>query len=218
MADCLVSLSEQAFFTIATAALEAYRVDHSAALDGSAIKLETFGYLWGHVSSTSMNEVVYRISQASVSTAAHRTGESVTAREDSYELKNTFVESFFPELKFLGDFHSHPYSMEQDSVRTELDLERNGLYRFSPADFRSVKAQQDDSKDYRVGLVVTVFEREDPITRSNKYLDEQSCIRFQYDSMTIWIKAYVWAGNDHRRKADKMLTLICPSVGFNLQM
>ncbi|NWC69903.1 hypothetical protein HX873_18595 [Pseudomonas sp. P7758] len=151
MSNCLVSLSEQAFFTIATSALEAYRVDHSADLDGTGIKLETFGYLWGHLSSTSMNETVYRISQANVSTAAHRTGDSVTARDDAYTLKNTFVESFFPELRFLGDFHSHPYSQERDAVRTELDLERNEFYRFSTADMRSAKAQQDACKDYRVG-------------------------------------------------------------------
>ncbi|NWA88149.1 hypothetical protein HX807_06005 [Pseudomonas sp. D8002] len=218
MSNCLVSLSEQAFFTIATSALEAYRVDHSADLDGTGIKLETFGYLWGHLSSTSMNETVYRISQANVSTAAHRTGDSVTARDDAYTLKNTFVESFFPELRFLGDFHSHPYSQERDAVRTELDLERNEFYRFSTADMRSAKAQQDACKDYRVGLVITVFEREEQVARSNMYLDDQSCIRFQYDSMTIWIKAYVWAGDDYRRKADKMVTLICPPAGFSLQV
>lgn len=215
MSTCIVSLSEQAFFTIITAALEAYRIDHSPELDGSGVELETFGYLWGHESHTNRDELVFRIAQASVSTSAQRTNDSVTVHGDFYELKESFVEEFFPELGFLGDFHSHPYS-ERDKVRTELELERNGLYQFSPADFRSARNHQDQGRNYRVGLVVTVFERESDIVRSSKYLDDFSAIRFQYDKMTLWVKAYVWAGPEYRRKADKMVRLVCPSVGFSL--
>lgn len=216
MATCLISLSEQAFFTVVTAALEAYRLDHSPELDGSGVELETFGYLWGHQGSTSSGEQVYRIAQASVSTSAQRLNGTVSVNEGFHALKNAFVEAYFPEMKFLGDFHSHPYSTGRDGVHTELDLERNRLYQFSTPDFDNAKAMQREGRDYRVGLVVTVFERETPVRRSSKYLDESSCIRFQYDDMTIWLKAYAWVGDGYRRKTDRKVTLVCPSVGFSL--
>ena len=117
----------------------------------------------------------------------------------------------------MGDYHSHPYSHEDDEIKTELELERGHLYRFSEGDFRSVKSLQDKALDYRVGLVATVFERERKVKRSLKKVDGESCIRFQYLNMTIWLKAYVWTSDDndnYRRKADKMVRLVCPSLNL----
>jgi hypothetical protein len=127
-----------------------------------------------------------------------------------------FIALFYPELSFLGDYHSHPYTTPIDGIKTELDLERKECYRFSSADFNSVNYQQEIERDYRVGLVVTVYERDEGIPRSSKHIDGNSCTRFQCQNMTIWIKAYVWAGDDYRRKADKMVHLICPNLGFNV--
>jgi hypothetical protein len=196
MTDCFVSLSEQAFFTIVTSALEAYRVDHSELSDGAAIRLETFGHLWGYENQASDGVAVYRVVLADVSTAAFMANDCVRPKELAKQLKAQFVDTFFPELMFIGDFHSHPYSLEEDEVKTELDLERKQLY--------------------RIGLVATVYERERKISRSSTYVDVQSCIRFQYENLTVWIKAYVWFGDDYRRKSDKMVGLICPNLGFGL--
>ncbi len=120
-----------------------------------------------------------------------------------------------------GDYHSHPYSHENDEIKTELELERGHYYRFSDADFRSVKALQDDALDYRVGLVATVFERERKVKRTLKKLDGESCIRFQYLNMTIWLKAYVWTSDEnmnYRRKADKMVRLVLSEFEFTGRM
>ena len=216
MLNSVVSISEQAFFTIVTAALEAYKVDHSKLEDGSEIRLETFGNLWGHESSTSGGSDIYHITSADVSTSASREQHSVLPKDEAYDLKSQFVEYFFPELQYLGDYHSHPYSLE-NNVRTELDLERQELYHFSPADFKAVKYEQEQGKNYRVGLVVTVFERDERVGRKDTWMDDSSCVRFQYDNLTIWIKTYVWSGDDYRRRADKKVTLVCPAVGFALR-
>jgi len=64
-----------------------------------------------------------------------------------------FIALFYPELSFLGDYHSHPYTTPIDGIKTELDLERKECYRFSSADFNSVNYQQEIERDYRVGLV-----------------------------------------------------------------
>lgn len=216
MSNSVVSISEQAFFTIVTAALEAYKVDHSKLEDGSEIRLETFGNLWGHESFTKSGSDIYHISSADVSTSASREQNRVLPKDEAYALKSQFVEYFFPELKYLGDYHSHPYSLE-NNVRTELDLERHELYHFSPGDFKAVKYEQEQGKNYRVGLVVTVFERDEKVGRKDTWMDDSSCVRFQYDNVTIWIKAYVWSGDDYRRRADKKVTLVCPAVGFALR-
>lgn len=216
MSNSVVSISKQAFFTIVTAALEAYKVDHSKLEDGSEIRLETFGNLWGHESCTKSGSVIYHISSADVSTSASREQHSVSPKDEAYDLKSQFVEYFFPELQYLGDYHSHPYSLE-NNVKTELDLERQELYHFSPGDFKAAKYEQEQGKNYRVGIVVTVFERDDKVDRKDTWMDDTSCVRFQYDNVTIWIKGYVWSGDDYRRRADKKVTLVCPAVGFALR-
>ncbi|QQO82125.1 hypothetical protein [Shewanella algae] len=216
MDDTIVSLSEQAFFTIVTAALEAYKVDHSKLEDGSEVRLETFGNLWGH--STKHNRsVVYHVSYADVSTSASREKVEVTPNDQAYNLKKEFVDYFFPEMSHLGDYHSHPYSVE-DGIKSELKLERDGFHKFSPGDFKAVRAEHKKKRDYRVGIVVTVFERDDEnfIARKVQWIDKTSCVRFQYNKMTIWIKAYVWAGDEKRKRADKKVSIVCPTIGLPL--
>ncbi len=217
MSNSIVSLSENAFFTIVTAALEAFQVDHSKLDDGSELHLETFGNLWGHETPLANNGMIYHVSNADVSTSASREKMSVSPKDEAYTLKSNFMSYFFPELKFLGDYHSHPYSVGYDGVLTELEVERKELHHFSPGDFSSVKYQQEIKRDYRVGLVVTVYQREDPTKRADQWIDDLSCIRFQYDNLTLWIKAYVWAGDDYRKRADKKVNLICPALGFALR-
>ena len=73
MSICIVSLSDQSFFTIVTAALEAYKVDHAKHDSGDSEKyLETFGNLWGYRSEDTAGKKVFRVVMADVSTAAER--------------------------------------------------------------------------------------------------------------------------------------------------
>lgn len=218
MIDSVVSISEQAFFSIVTSALEAYKLEHVLNGGDSAARVETFGHLWGYYQPLIGRDMIYRVVLADTSTAVERDQSSVAFTDEAQELKQGFIDTFFPEVCYLGDYHSHPYSYEDDEIKTELELERRHLYRFSEGDFRSVKSLQDKSLDYRVGLVATVFERERKVNRSLKRLDGESCIRFQYLSMTIWLKAYVWTSDDNynfRRKADKMVRLVCPSLNLS---
>ena len=217
MIDSVVSISEQAFFSIVTSALEAYKLEHVLTCGDSAAGVETFGHLWGYCQPLIGRNMMHRVVWADTSTAVERDQGSVSYTDEAQELKQGFIDTFFPEVCYLGDYHSHPYSHEDDEIKTELELERGHLYRFSEGDFRSVKSLQDKALDYRVGLVATVFERERKVKRSLKKLDGESCIRFQYLNMTIWLKAYVWTSDDndnYRRKADKMVRLMCPSLNL----
>lgn len=220
MSRCLVSLSEQVFFTVVTSALEAFNLDHVIkAKDEKQNQVETYGHLWGYVTKSGLGESVYRIVMADTSTAAERDTGSTTPAPGSYEAKQQFVDAFFPEIGFIGDYHSHPYAEEKERIKTELEIERGEFHRFSRADFVDAKYQQEElGRNYRIGLVATVYERNAPVQRQSKHLDEGSCIRFQYEDHTIWLKAYVWSGKDYRRKSDKMVHLICPNLGFNAEL
>lgn len=217
MVDSIVSISEQAFFSIVTSALEAYKVEHVLANGDFAARVETFGNLWGYAQNTIGASMLYRVVWADTSTSVERDQGSISYTDEAQELKQSFIDTFFPEVNYLGDYHSHPYSCNEDGIKTELELERAHYYRFSVADFRSVKGQQEKGLDYRVGLVATVFERDRKVKRSLKKLDKESGLRFQFDGMTIWLKAYVWTEDDnmnYRRKADKMVRLTCPSLNL----
>lgn len=216
MKDCLVSVSDHVFFNVVTSALEAYKLGH-ATDDGFHPHVETFGHLWGYATKDALRlATIYRLVWADTSTAVKRSKDSVTFDDEAYQLKESFVDSFFPEVTYMGDFHSHPYSLEDDGIKTELELERGGYYQFSKADFDSVRQLQNDGANYRVGLVATVYSRDKKVSRTTAWIDDESCLRFQYDGLTIWLKAYVWSGDaldGFRRKADKMVRLICPAVG-----
>lgn len=219
MGKCLVSISEQAFFSIITSALEAYKVEHGMNAGGSSAYVETFGHLWGYKKIDELSgDGLYRVVWADTSTAVDRHRDSIAPKDAAQELKQDFVDVFFPEVSYLGDFHSHPYSLLLDGVSTELEVEKKGLYKFSDSDFKSVKYLQDEAfLSYQVGLVVTVFEREQQVKRSFKLLDGASCLRFQYKNLTIWIKSYVWDGDldsGYRRKADRMVRLKCQGLIF----
>lgn len=66
-------------------------------------------------------------------------------------------------------------------------------------------------------MVVTVFGRDEKVERKDAWMDDSSCVRCQYNNVTIWIKAYVWSGEDYRRRTDKKVSIVCPVLGFALR-
>ncbi len=212
----IVSISDQAFFTIITSALEAYRVSHPEDDDDGEnhIPIETYGNIWGYQAKTKRNEIVFRAVLADIDTSAVRTPNSVRPQQKAFDIKEEFVDKFMPEIEYLGDFHSHPYDFENDKVNNVLELERKKLFCFSHGDFKHVKYLQEE-RNYRLGIVATVFEMPKQVARRNRHIDEDglTCIRFMYDNLTIWLKVYVFM--DSKRIKDKDIALTCPSLGFH---
>jgi hypothetical protein len=208
----IVSLSEQAFFTVVSSALEAFQINHNAQSNKKHIPLETYGNLWGHTAQKSRGESILYVSLVDVETSAKRTPGSVQAANGSFELKQQFVERFHPEIEYLGDFHSHPYDPVNDKVKNALKVERKKFYEFSPADFEAARSLCDE-RGYRLGLVVTVFRSDTPIKRRSKHVG-LSCIRFSYDGFIIWLKCHVFEGD--RAVQNRKVALICPSLGFHI--
>lgn len=215
----IVSLSDSAFFSIVTSALEAYSVCHQDDEIDKHAPVETYGNLWGYKATTKRKESVLHVVLADSDVSAKRDGCSVSPAEASFALKSDFADSFFPELEYLGDFHSHPYSLFE--VKTELEIKRKALYAHSSEDKKFAKCQQESGKPYRLQVITTVFERPDIVRRSSGHLDDDlSCIFFQYDKRSIWIKAYAYRINEEdgtSRKVNKdNIALICPCAGVTV--
>lgn len=208
----IVSLSEQAFFTVVSSALEAFQINHDGRSNKKHVPLETYGNLWGQASVNRRGESILHVSLADVDTSAKRTPGSVQAEQKSFELKQQFVDRFHPEIEYLGDFHSHPYDPVNDDVNNALQLQRDKRHEFSPGDFESVQTLRKE-RTYRLGLVVTVFRGEKPVARKSEHVG-LSCIRFSYDGFTIWLKCHVFGKK--RAVQDKKVALICPALGFHV--
>lgn len=216
--DYIVSLSEQAFFTLISSALEAYEIKHAGgrAFDKAENRLETYGNLWGYEANTKRQETVLHISLADVDTSAVRQKDSVTPITETFHMKENLVDWLRPELEYLGDFHSHPYDEENDGVKSTREIEKEKFYAFSDADFERVpQLGPDRRKTYRVGLVATLFRGSKELRRRSQYIDEEngSCIRFAYEDFTIWLQCHVF--EKRRAVADSKVVLLCPAIGFH---
>lgn len=215
----IVSLSEPAFFSIVAAALEAYEIARVNSVATPHVPLESYGNLWGYQARSKRNERVLHISMADVETSADCQTGSVQPQDGSFILKQDLIDRFRPELEYLGDFHSHPYDLKNDKLKSALEVERGGYYRFSNGDREHVKNLK-ETRNYRVGLVTTVFKLAQGVRRKDEYVrtdtENYSCIRFSYDDFTIWIKAHVYA--DKNAIDDQRIALLCPTIGFHTGM
>ena len=234
--DYIVSLSEQAFFTVVASSLEAFSVNHGedgqdseeededdtpsddevgADEDDQSRPRETYGNLWGYKVQTMRGETVLHITMADVDTSARCDDESADPKPQAFRLKQDLIDSLRPELNYLGDFHAHPYHYKHDGVTSALDIERRALHDFSRADFRHARhlAQR---RNYQVGLVATVYRGKKHVERKSKYIGENgfSCLRFCCGELTIWLKCYVFEENGERIR-DAKVALLCTAIGFH---
>jgi hypothetical protein len=217
--DYIVSLSEQAFFTVIVSALEAYEIRHLAESgeDDEHEPVETYGNLWGYEAKTVRKERVFHVSLADVDTSAERDWDSVTPKDETFLLKADLVDWLRPELEYLGDFHTHPYGNDpKDPVKSTRQLEKEKRYEFSPEDFDYVRSlKPSKKKTYRIGLVATIFRGSQEKRRKRGYISDEngSCIRFSYKDFTIWLQCYVF--DKQKRAEDAKVALLCPAIGFH---
>lgn len=225
-----VIISHDAFRTVVSSALEAYTVPHGRRRNIEAHSpLETYGTSWGY-SAKRDDMTVFNVVAADVDSSAHRTSGWVRRKAEAFQIKSEFYKKYFPELEYLGDFHSHPYSQEEDDLKSARELESQHLYRFSSIenesdDFDSVLSLKMEGKlNYQVGLVTTIYRMSNVVNNPlHSHLDKGSAIRFTYNgvdadgyekSFRCWLKAYVFPEHTSKPAKDKDVRLLCPSLGF----
>ena len=219
MTEKYVVLTETALMQICHAALEAFCIKHLTQKGKSNPRkkkyVETCGLLWGNLTklpiTASHSKLIYTITQATIETSASRNTDEVAPDDDSIFLKRDLMSSFWPQNKFLGDFHTHPYRKTKAHFS---EIEKEKLYEFSDADISSI---EDDvtfwaKHNYRIGLVVTVVDmdrRSEKIEQKNN-----STVVFNFGNYRIWIKAYYAKYFDDRTsiKLDDKIKLRCPAL------
>lgn len=181
-----VKIAESAFIDMCLSALEAYCVKHKKR---QKKPLETFGLLWGHETELTDGRILYTIQKAGVDTSTKRKPDECMPNSDSLNLKYDFMSSFFPDVEFLGDFHTHPY------LKTGREISKKCLYDASSADINSIQGFPEKyiPLNFRVSLVITignVQEHFDEIM-SYKKPDSPNMIAFRFGHYRFWIQAYV---------------------------
>jgi hypothetical protein len=226
-----VILSPEAFRVIIASTLEAYAAPHGRNHD--VVKhtpLETVGAIWGYKTERDGNEY-FHITAADVDTSAHRANGHVTSKPSAIKIKRGFYQEYSPELSYLGDFHSHPWSQGEMNVATAQNVERQRLYRFSgdPAkntdDFKSVSWLKSQKFPYKVGVVATMYRMTNVVeNKLHAFLDTKSAFRFTYTgddvtgnkkSFRCWVKVYVFPDDTTCIPApDSQVKLHCSALGF----
>lgn len=98
-----IHFSENCLRELCLSTIEAYVVG-----DLSSRQIETIGGLWGYTQETNGVKHI-KIEIASECLSAERTNESVAEYDESINFKRMFLEQWSPELRLIGDFHTHPY-------------------------------------------------------------------------------------------------------------
>lgn len=204
---------------ICHAALEAFCIKHLTKKGKSKSRnkkyVETCGLLWGNLTKLPITEshckLIYTISQATIETSAARNTDEITPDDDSILLKRDLMSSFWPQNKFLGDFHTHPYRKTRSNFSK---IEKEKLYEFSDTDISSIEDEVTfwAQHNYRIGLVITVVDMD----RRRKKIEQKnnSTVVFNFGNYRIWIKAYYAKYFSDRTsiKLDDKIKLSCPTL------
>jgi hypothetical protein len=221
--QCIIRMSEQAIISMALNGIEAYSIKHAA--EGES-RLETCGALFGYEVRLPDCRILYQIEMANVDTSAERLKSSVSPNPLAMKRKANIMSKFWPHLKYIGDYHTHPYKKRADvfSVKKEKGARRgdNKGYYLSKGDRTWLKDNSSLCKKYgyKVGLVVTIAKLQRKARGSNDFTNPQlQTIEFNLDNFKVWISAYYVFESEgklqYSKNNDKNVTIECPSIiGF----
>ena len=121
---------------------------------------ETFGLLWGYETITPSKGRCFNVEVAIVDTNAERGRNSVIPSR-GLETVNKALPTYWPNLRFLGDFHSHPWTRASRgragrSCRRTIGTSIEGDAAYAELDFR-VALLLNVQKLGRKGSMMPVF-------------------------------------------------------------
>lgn len=207
----IVLISEEVLMQMCLNGLEAYSILNK---ENNLHRLETYGELWGNETRPDDNTIIYNIKSLSIDTSAHQEQGSVEPNKDALLLKKQLVTSFWPQVDYIGDFHTHPYEHFSE-------VEEIKGYEFSQDDYEHLKYYSDYfyANNFRVSLVLTISrlhkKSNNPRARINN-----NTFRFDLGKYRMWLKSYVsyYADKEIMTSAHdpENIHLYCPSL-FGLE-
>ncbi len=146
--DYLVNVSEAAFQSMVIATLESFLVPGRTGKSGRLTReRETYGLLWGYETTTASKARCFNVEVAIVDANADRGRSSVTP-SNGLETLNKALPTYWPNLKFLGDFHSHPWAPHDAWPKRPY---------LSDADRRTIEHDASYARlDFRVALLLNI--------------------------------------------------------------
>lgn len=232
-----VILSDDAVRVMVASALEAYSSPHGRTRNiEKHVPLETIGGIWGYETQRD-DQTCFHVVSADVETSADRRSGSVRSKVESFAIRQGFYQFMNPEVKCLGDFHSHPWCRGEEGAEGKViqgpqDIEKQRLYRFSGKPIGEKGKATGDYRlpssivSYRLGLVVTLYRMANQVLDPlHRYIDGYSGFRFTYfgpvgyknedmGSFRCWIKAHVFPNADAIPASDEDVHLQCAALGF----
>jgi hypothetical protein len=181
----IIRLSENALIALALNGLEAYSIMHLKN-KRSRSKLETYGSLFGYETHMPDNRILYNVELANVHTSSQQEGNHVTCDDESIKMKAETIRAFWPQYKYLGDFHTHSYGQYTEAMKIK------GYY-LSKSDRDALLDNRElwKSVDYRLGLVVTIAALEKRGGKPARYVDSNfNCIEFTLRNTRFWVSGY----------------------------
>lgn len=116
--DYLVNISESAFRSITLATIESYSGVSPPRGKGRPRKyLEAYGLLWGYETTLRNGKPCFTVEAATTDINAERDHTSVTPSKHGLQTMNAIVSAYWPNWRFIGDFHSHPFKPSQAMPR-----------------------------------------------------------------------------------------------------
>jgi proteasome lid subunit RPN8/RPN11 len=144
--DYLVNVSEAAFQSMVIATIESYLV-HGRINQRRRNHRETYGLLWGYETKTTGGQTCFNVEVATVDANADRSGNSVHP-SDNLKIVNETIPAYWPNLRYLGDFHSHPYRLTDSWPKRPF---------LSEEDRRSVENNENAARTrFSVALLLTI--------------------------------------------------------------
>ena len=195
--DYLVNVSEAAFQSMVIATIESFLVPGRA---GKANRLtserEAYGLLWGYETVTPSKGRCFNVEVANVDTNAER-GKSWVTPSRAVETINRALPAYWPNLKFLGDFHSHPW--------TSGDAWPGRPF-LSDDDRHSIETDTSYARlDFRVALLLNV-QKLAKKGRMMPVFSHDNTLEFRLNDLRMSLAAWVACPVNHAR--DKALYVV----------
>ena len=182
----VIYMSDQALTSLLMATIESYVVKNEN-LAKPQNRLETYGIFFGSETKTSDGSRVIRIDMANPSNTVRQTRDSVVSSPNSLVVKADLVQSCFPHLSFVGDFHTHPY-------RHFSEVKKNRGYYLSATDREALTCDSVFYKKlgYRVGMIATIaYADRAGQNRAGYPTKYKNMVELVIGHLRIWLTAYV---------------------------
>jgi hypothetical protein len=205
--DYLVNVSEAAFQSMVIATIESFLVAGRA---GKANRLtrqrETFGLLWGYETTTVSKARCFNVEVAIVDANAER-GRTSVIPSHGLETINKTLPTYWPNLKFLGDFHSHPWTVREPWPKRPF---------LSEADRQSIEGDAAYAKlDFRVALLLNIAKLEKKGWMTPSFVNDNT-LEFRLNDLRMSLAAWVACPVKNDRREQSLYVIPRPKAGTHV--